>query len=671
EFNKELLKYASSEEIQKGVNTLRDYIVNNFALSTDIPEIPTDLVNESALTTALEPYAKLTNLSEYVKTQDLPDMTKYALSTDIPEPVDLTPYYTSAQTDEKFVDEDELAYELDKYETKDVADGKYALKSEIPEVPTDLVNESALSTALYGTELNIEYLPNITDGPLITPQLPNAGVHLIFDVNWGDSKVNNIIDDDIMHIDVIFKPNVSTSTFDNMERYDNNGKLIDIIKWRHSDGQITYTTTSTLHYLYPIAYNFIRAQIESPFIKTANVVDGSLEQFVIQCTQNDSGCVIPNDDVRKVITTKNIIVKFKRNVDDTSYEEAEYKYSRRNNVNLIYKSTSGESSDAQALSPSGDELIDIHVNSGIVSLRAEDDTLTNIYDASITLISNQPVSDDMITSVKYVNDNFALTTELARAIEQVKSEIPEPVDLSGYVAKNSLLEITSPSSNIAKFYSSVDANVITSISFGYNDVYNTDFEYKSSKVANSGELDIYVDGYKFQSFSMFGTARNTKIDSNLLVNGTITSNGSNTITHYSPIESSMNSINDFVIGAPVYMTGKVYKHDGDTWIPSTVNDTTDCICSVKTTGSWKEYVGICVRIDEKNNAITFASHGDYLLKVDDSSCYGIGDEVFIDNEDNKLKILAGQTAITSKIRRMTVGIITAIIDNKTIACFKA
>ena len=156
-----------------------------------------------------------------------------------------------------------------------------------------------------------------------------------------------------------------------------------------------------------------------------------------------------------------------------------------------------------------------------------------------------------------------------------------------------------------------------------------------------------------------------------------------TITHYSPIESSMNSINDFVIGAPVYMTGKVYKHDGDTWVRnnvsqpnkvwilSTVNDTTDCICSVKTTGSWKEYVGICVRIDEKNNCITFASHGDYLVKVDDSSCYGIGDEVFIDNEDNKLKILSGETAITSKIKRMTVGIITAIIDNKTLACFKA
>ncbi len=59
-----------------------------------------------------------------------------------------------------------------------------------------------------------------------------------------------------------------------------------------------------------------------------------------------------------------------------------------------------------------------------------------------------------------------------------------------------------------------------------------------------------------------------------------------------------------------------------------------------------------------------------MITVNDSSCYSIGDEVFIDNEDNKLKVLSGETAITSKIKRMTVGIITGIIDNKTLAVFK-
>lgn len=49
EFNKEMIKNANSEEIENTISTLRDYVVNNFAISTDIHEIPTDLVNESAL----------------------------------------------------------------------------------------------------------------------------------------------------------------------------------------------------------------------------------------------------------------------------------------------------------------------------------------------------------------------------------------------------------------------------------------------------------------------------------------------------------------------------------------------------------------------------------------------------------------------------------------------
>ena len=138
-----------------------------------------------------------------------------------------------------------------------------------------------------------------------------------------------------------------------------------------------------------------------------------------------------------------------------------------------------------------------------------------------------------------------------------------------------------------------------------------------------------------------------------------------TITHYCPIEGN---IDDFVVGAPVYLTGKVYKYDKE-FVPSTSNDTIDCICSVKTNGTWKEYVGICTSIDTKNNCLTFASGGDYMVKVTDSSCYNIGDQVFID-DDNKLKILAGATAITAKIQRMTIGIVTGIIDKNILAVFK-
>ena len=102
---------------------------------------------------------------------------------------------------------------------------------------------------------------------------------------------------------------------------------------------------------------------------------------------------------------------------------------------------------------------------------------------------------------------------------------------------------------------------------------------------------------------------------------------------------------------------------------STEKDTTDCICSVKTTGKWNEFVGICTSIDAKNKCVVFATHGDYMIRVTDSSCYAIGDEVFID--DGELKTLTAQTAITSKIRRTTVGIITSIINETTLAVFKA
>ena len=143
-----------------------------------------------------------------------------------------------------------------------------------------------------------------------------------------------------------------------------------------------------------------------------------------------------------------------------------------------------------------------------------------------------------------------------------------------------------------------------------------------------------------------------------------------TITHYTPIEESINSITDFIIGSPVYLTGKVYKYDkqSKSFTPSTVNDSIDCICSVKTNGDWKEFVGICVGIDEQNKCVTFSTGGDYLVRVTDTSCYGIGDEVFVD--EGELKVITGQTAITSKIRRTTVGIITGIIDKHYLAVIK-
>ena len=135
-----------------------------------------------------------------------------------------------------------------------------------------------------------------------------------------------------------------------------------------------------------------------------------------------------------------------------------------------------------------------------------------------------------------------------------------------------------------------------------------------------------------------------------------------TITHLAPIDEELD-INSFVIGAPVYMTGKVYIKDwkNDIWNKSSVNDSIDCIPSVKTNGTWKEYLGICTHIDKESKEIKFATHGDYLVKVNDSSTYGIGDTVYIEDHEynNKiipvLKILSEDIPLTTKINRMTVG----------------
>ena len=634
----------TKEQLNEAVNGLRDYVINNYALSTDIPD---DLINEESLTT---------KINEALK--------GYALKSEIPEPVDLTAYYTSAQADEKFVDEDELAYELD----------KYALKTDIPTIPTDLVNESALSTALYGTELNIEYPNPVRDYIFVKPYLPETDIHVIFDVNWGSNTdyINNI-----QHFDLIFKP---------YEKYMRGYRMmldngLSIVWYDRGEFMLCNSSGNTQWLI-----NVIKAQIESPFIKTANVVDENPEQITIQCTQNESGCVVPDDDIRRVFTTKNIIVKFKRNADDASYEEVEYEYSLYKSLNMIYKSTSNE-------------LININYNTHIVSLRAEDETLTNIYDASITLISIRPVNDDMITSVKYVNDNFVLKSNVITEEQLIKKcaidcgPITEGGEISIHYLKleDKVIKLEYIVGDYALcleirilFYDMTGNPHNIVLVLHQRTVYFDNFKfplyYEDTVDISSGRPLTYnfpIGGYSW-------TTTQELLDAKQIYSRCIMSRGylakfkaaiygtqsNTTITHYSPIESSMNSVSDFVVGSPVYMTGKVYKHVGDEWKPSTADDTTDCICSVKTSGTWKEYVGICVRIDDKNKCITFASHGDYICKVNDSSCYSIGDEVFIDNEDNKLKVLSGETAITSKIKRMTVGIITSIIDERTLAVFK-
>ena len=156
-----------------------------------------------------------------------------------------------------------------------------------------------------------------------------------------------------------------------------------------------------------------------------------------------------------------------------------------------------------------------------------------------------------------------------------------------------------------------------------------------------------------------------------------------TITHLAPIDEELD-INSFVIGAPVYMTGKVYIKDWEKncWNKSSVNDSIDCISSVKTNGTWKEYLGICTsKMDKENGVLSrncdeirFASHGDYMIKVSNSSEFKVGDIVYLnENGEGKLefKVLTEDVVLTAKINNLTVGKVTGIIDETTLSVFKA
>ena len=59
-------------------------------------------------------------------------------------------------------------------------------------------------------------------------------------------------------------------------------------------------------------------------------------------------------------------------------------------------------------------------------------------------------------------------------------------------------------------------------------------------------------------------------------------------------------------------------------------------------------------LHEKIIIFTFVLYKDYIIKINDSSSYEIVEEMFIHNEDNKLKIFTFQTAISSRIFRMIV-----------------
>ena len=151
-----------------------------------------------------------------------------------------------------------------------------------------------------------------------------------------------------------------------------------------------------------------------------------------------------------------------------------------------------------------------------------------------------------------------------------------------------------------------------------------------------------------------------------------------TITHNAPI---VESLNNYEIGSPVFMSGHVYRYGEGTYVEETTS--TDCISSVKSTGTYKEFLGIVVNkhksgdkvtigdvvkydVEINQDTIDFATHGDYYFRVDDSSKYKIGDTVLYDGS-----IVDDDVPITNKIIKSTIGSITGIINEHYVSVFKS
>ena len=200
--------------------------------------------------------------------------------------------------------------------------------------------------------------------------------------------------------------------------------------------------------------------------------------------------------------------------------------------------------------------------------------------------------------------------------------------------------------------------------------YGIDFHHKSSEQAPDG------DDYEFR---LFGDVNGCWIcfkggEPGLLKN--------TTITHNAPINED---VANFQIGSPVFTTGLVY-HVEETdnvykYVPGSVSSI-DCITSVKTSGSYRQYLGICTAIHNSGEEITvgdtikstvklnqdtidFATHGDFYFRVNDTSEYSVGDIVLFDG--NKLD---DDLVMTSKITSSIVGKVTGIIDEHLLCVFK-
>ena len=140
-------------------------------------------------------------------------------------------------------------------------------------------------------------------------------------------------------------------------------------------------------------------------------------------------------------------------------------------------------------------------------------------------------------------------------------------------------------------------------------------------------------------------------------------------------------IADYHLGQIVYFTVECYLYNADEKRFINVNDLEEPYAdalnkqlviypSLATSGLWKEIAGVVTGINSELGVIQFASEGVYLVSdINDTASFGLGETIFFDPEKG-IRIVADNATMTTKMKRLVLGTVTAIVDKHTVQVLK-
>ena len=169
----------------------------------------------------------------------------------------------------------------------------------------------------------------------------------------------------------------------------------------------------------------------------------------------------------------------------------------------------------------------------------------------------------------------------------------------------------------------------------------------------TAEVEKEVISTVIENNNAITTINDTTVLNDVIINGSLQNNGSQTITH---LTSSSESL---VIGTFCETDGTIYDKFKDNVQP------TDCICNIKqSTKLNKNIIGITVSTDP----IKFATHGDVLIKVVNDT-YNVGD-ILVPGQGGYGKKPTSDELMTCLLNKIPTAKITSLetgIDNE-VAC---